>query len=138
MSLITHAAVRCRDAHSAAAPASTLLFASVLVLALAGFARLAAAEAGLTVPSTIHVSPRATPGGSIEVAVQAAEGERIAASLPGLAGEQALEFDPHSGFHLTRLALPDDAPDKGWCTVRVIFDDRVEHDLRVDLIPPGS
>lgn len=129
---------RMRAAHAAAAPASTLLVATLLTLLLASFARFAAARADLTVPATIHVSPRATPGGSIEVAVEAAEGERIAASLPGLAVGTALEFDPQSGFHLGRLDLPEHAPDRGWCTVRVVFDDRVEHDLRVDLVPPGS
>lgn len=138
MSPLTHIIARFRAAHSASAPASTLLVATLLTLALAGFARFAAAEAELTVPSTIHVSPRATPGGTIEVAVQAAAGETIAASLPGLSGEQPLDYDPATGFHLTRLALPDDAPARGWCTVRVIFDDRVEHDLRVDLVPPPS
>ena len=127
-----HRLARFRAAHAAAAPASTLLIATLLTLALAGFARLAFAKADLSVPSTIHVSPRAAPGGSIEVAVEAPAGERIAASLPGLADERLLDYDPRTGFHLTRLDLPAHAPDRGWCTVRIV------HDLRVDLMPPRS
>lgn len=126
---------RFRAAHAAAAPASTLLIATLLTLALATFARFAAATA-LAVPSTVHVSPRAAPGGTIEVAVEAPAGERIVAELPGLATPTPLRYDPRTGFHLATLALPADAPERGWCTVRIVFDDRVEHDLRVELIPP--
>lgn len=129
---------RMRAAHAAAAPASTLLVATLLTLLLATFARFATARVELTPPTTIHVSPRATPGGTIEVAVEAPARERVAASLPGLSGEIPLAFDAATGFHLGRLDLPEHAPDRGWCTVRVVFDDRVEHDLRVDLVPPGS
>lgn len=138
MSPLGQSLTRFRAAHAAAAPASTLLIATLLTLALAGFARLAAAKADLTVPATIHVSTHAAPGGTIEVAVEAPQGERIAVSLPGLAGERPLDYDPSSGFHLARVPLPAHAPDRGWCTVRVVFDDRVEHDLRVDLVPPRS
>lgn len=127
-----------RDAHNAAAPASTLLLATVLTMTLASFARLAAAD----VPARVHVSERASPERTIEVAVEAAPTEHIEAWLPGLHTHKSrLAYDPKSGYHLATLSLPQDAPDTGWCTVRVVFDGATEHDLRVALDPttdPGA
>lgn len=120
-----------RAAHAAAAPASTLLIATILTLLIALCARVAAAD----VPSSIVVSQHAMPGGLIEVAVEANVGEDIAVWLPGLVHERVpLEHDARSGYYLGAIAVPGSAPDKGWCTVRVVFEDRISHDLRVPLV----
>lgn len=121
-----------RHAHTTAAPASTLLLATLVTLLLAAFARLATADT----PPTIHISDRAHPDRTIQIAVQAPSHEAIQAWLPGLTPTRShLIYDPRTGYHQTTLPLPLHAPTTGWCTVRLIFADHTEHDHRVALDP---
>lgn len=119
-----------RAAHAAAAPASTLIIITLFLLLLAGFARA-------TLPDgdpAVHVSERASPERTIDVAVEAPAGEAITASLPGLdLRPSRLSYDARSGYHLATLALPHDAPARGWCTVRITFPDQSERDVQVAL-----
>lgn len=120
-----------RAAHAAAAPASTLLIITLALLLLAGVAR----AVGGTDPA-IHVSERASPERTIDVAVEAPASAAIHANLPGLdLDPRRLTFDPRTGYHLATLALPPATPTRGWCTVRITFPDQSERDVRVELDP---
>lgn len=120
-----------RAAHAAAAPASTLLVITLVLLLLAGVARAVGGH-----DPAVHVSERASPERTIEVAVEAPADAAIHANLPGLDLRlRRLAFDPRTGYHFATLTLPDDAPTRGWCTVRITFADQRERDVRVELDP---
>jgi len=55
--------------------------------------------------------------------------------LPGLSTRHtALNYEPRLGYHLGHLMVPQTAPQRGHFTVRVVFPDGAESDLRVALM----
>ena len=132
---------RARAAHAAAAPASTLLWASVIALGVA-FAMGAAQGARAAAPTHDAVSlswlpERAAPGETIEVAMSAPADHALVAWLPGLDVERiSLRYDAETGLHLAALRLPLSAPTRGYCTVRVQDHAAREWSYRLALAPP--
>ena len=124
-----------RSAHAAAAPASTLLWFTLAAMLVA---RVAAAETSPADSVALSWLPdRAAPGETIELAVEGPEVLTLHAWLPGLdAAPTRLRYDAETGLHLGALRLPDDAPTRGWCTVRVQTADDREWNFRLALAPP--
>ena len=124
--------------YRASAPASTFMVATVFTLVVAGATRLAFGAVPPppveSIQAEIVVSPIASPGGRVAVAVESSATEAISVYLPGLsATTTTLSYDAATGYHLGHLAVPATAPRRGHFTVRVVFPDGVEADLRVAL-----
>lgn len=134
---------RLRAAHAAAAPASTLLLATIALtfIARVGFATPLIAEPtqleSTLVDVTAWVTPRVSPGDDVEIKIEAEEGARLEAYLPGLSFDRVeLTFDAEAGRFSARLLVPEAAPMPGWFTLRVVSDAGDERDFRVHLIDP--
>ena len=123
--------------HRLAAPASTLLWASLFAVALGLVTRITFARPAQSAPG-ISVSSSTSPGGLIEVVVPGQADDHLSAYLPGLTQARVpLVYDPQTGRHRGEVQVPEDAPDRGYCTLRVIDSTPVERDRKVRLRPLG-
>lgn len=128
----------CTTGYRVSAPASTFLLATVFTLVVAFTARFAVGatidHSELSQPAEILYSPSAQPGGQVHVAVEMARTADVRVYLPGLAPRPiALDYDADTGYHLGHVPVPETAPEKGYCTLRIVFADGTETDVMVTM-----
>jgi hypothetical protein len=106
---------------------------SVFAVALGLFTRVTFAGPAMPEFQTT-VSEVSMPGGVIDVVVPGPAGRRYMAYLPGLTDRQIeLSFDRESGHYSARIGVPLFAPERGFCTLRIVSEARDESDHRVQL-----
>ncbi len=124
--------------HALAAPASTLLWASILTMILGFSMRVAFGKPSHRIEQVTACSSTA-PGESIQVSVQGDPNARFSAYLPGLTTQKvALSFDEGIGQHVGSITVPGHAPHHGYLTLRVVSPEPEEKDQRIRLRKPSS
>ena len=125
--------------YSLVSPASTMLIATVVALAIGFATQLASAETVGASFGRVWISETAPPGGVVRVAVTGLEGEAYTISLPGLSTSKApLRYDSKSGHHVGQIRIPVAAPTRGFCTVRVTNRLLLEEDHKVKLLKASA
>jgi hypothetical protein len=118
-----------------AAPASTLLWWCLAALLVVTTLRGAAATPVHNERPEVSVGGVAVPGAALDVSVRGPAEAALQVYLPGLAHRRVpLRFDPQVGRHVGAIHIPADAPERGFCTLRVVGDG--ERDRRVSLGGP--
>ena len=121
------------DTHRFAEPASTLLMVTIFAVVL-GFLTRATFAGPVTSHPQTSVSEFSNPGGVIDVIVAGPAGQTYRAYLPGLNHRQvSLNFNRETGNYIGQVGVPSDAPDQGFCTLRIVSDAQNESDHRVRL-----
>lgn len=121
------------ESHRIAAPASTLMLATVLAVGLGLFTRTAFSKPSISAVSS-WVSESASPGELIEVVVSGHNQIEFKAYLPGLTHTFVpLRFDESMGQHIGQITVPTTAPERGYCTLRIIggAENEVDHSVRL-------
>ncbi len=137
---ITQFVRTCTTGYRVSAPASTFLVATVFTLVVAFCAQFAIGAVPTAAPQShpveILYSPSVAPGGLVSVAVESHNAEDIRVYLPGLSSVNTpLGYDAKTGYHLGDVPVPATAPNRGYCTLRVVFADGAETDVMVALDP---
>jgi len=123
------------ESHRLAAPASTLLFATLFAVALGMVTRVTFAKPP-SPADEVSITASVSPGGLIEVAVPGRAKDRLAAYLPGLTQVRIpLVYDPDTRQHMGEIPVPETAPNRGYCTLRIVNSVPTETDRRVRLKP---
>lgn len=134
-----------RDIHATAAPASTLLWVSLALLALFSVARAAppqafepAVDVAAHAPAEVVTWVEWIDGrGQVQVTVDAAADDHYTVYLPGLdLTRVALRYDPEVAQHTGTVLLPPGTPRHGHCTLRLLDQSGRVWSFAVRLDPP--